>query len=469
MKKIYALSLFTLFILSAHAAVRLPAIIGSHMVLQQKAEVTIWGWADPGEKITLKASWDTATYSTTGNGHAKWSLKLRTPAAGGPHTISIKGTNSIVLEDVLIGEVWLASGQSNMEWSMGWGLPYEKEIAAATNKSIRFFHVPKTTAEFPQEDVAARWVVCSPEAAKGFSATAYFFGSSLADSLKIPVGLIASSWGGTPAEAWTPVEVVEKDSVLKKAATRLNPSGGWPVAPALAYNAMIHPLSTFNIAGAIWYQGESNVGTASTYRHLFTSMITSWRAQWRKDFPFYFVQIAPFAGYGNNSSSAFLREAQTQSLTLPGTGMITTSDLVDNINDIHPKMKKEVGQRLANLALAQTYNRTGIAHKSPTFKEKTVLKDRITIDFNDVPTGLVSRGGAPTGFYIAGSDRIFYPATAKIVGKTVVVRSPEVKNPVEVRFGFTNSSMPNLFTREGLPVNLFRTDDWHVDITEKNR
>ncbi|MCU7548988.1 sialate O-acetylesterase [Chitinophagaceae bacterium LB-8] len=448
------------------AQLRLPAIIGSHMVLQQNSAVKIWGWCNPSEKIRINTTWDTTTYSTVGSGNAKWSIVIKTPAAGGPYKISIKGNSSIELEDVMIGEVWVCSGQSNMEWSVNLGLPYRDEAANALNKSIRFFHIPKTTAEYPQDDVTAKWIVCNPEDMKRFSAVGYFFGDKLQKELKVPIGLVNASWGGTPAEVWTPEEVVEKDAVLKQAASRLTAAQWWPVVPGATYNAMINPLTNYNIAGAIWYQGESNTGTAASYQQLFTSMIGAWRKAWQKDFPFYYVQIAPYAGYGNKNIAPLLREAQTKSMVYPNTGMVVVSDLVDNINDIHPRMKKEVGFRLANYALVQTYGKSGISNKSPFYQRMQIEKDKIRIYFEGAENGLVSKGGAPTEFYIAGEDKNFIPAQAKIERNTVVVWSKIVMKPVAVRFGFSNEAMPNLFSKEGLPVNLFRTDDWPVDTGE---
>jgi sialate O-acetylesterase len=238
----------------------------------------------------------------------------------------------------------------------------------------------------------------------------------------------------------------------------LKPSEWWPVTPGATYNAMIYPLTNYTIAGTIWYQGESNVGTAATYQRLFTSMIGAWRQSWNKEFPFYFVQIAPFAGYGDSTSAAFLREAQTKSQSFPHTGMVITSDLVDNIKDIHPKLKKEVGWRLANYALAETYGKKNIAYKSPEFKTMKIEKDKIRIYFDHAENGLISKGGPPSEFYIAGSDGKFIPASAKIEGSTVLVWNKSIRQPVAVRFGFTSAAMPNLFSKEGLPVNTFRTD-----------
>jgi sialate O-acetylesterase len=461
----FVVVIFSFTSLVVFANVRLPAVIGSHMVLQQKTEVTIWGWCDAAEKIKLNAGWDTTTYTAIGSSLAKWSIRIKTPAAGGPYQVTITGNNKIVLEDVLIGEVWVCSGQSNMEMNVNWGLPYQDEVSNATDKSIRFFHIPRTTADYPQDDVKAEWIVCNPQDMKQFSAVGYFFGKTLRQNLNVPVGLINTSWGGTPAEAWTPIEFVNNDTVLKNAAAKLVPAPGWPVIPAVTYNAMIHPLIKYAIAGAIWYQGEANVNTASTYQALLATMITAWRKAWKKDFPFYYVQIAPFAGYGDNSSSAFLREAQTKTLAVPNTGMIVITDLVDDINDIHPKMKKEVGIRLANYALSETYGKKDIPHKSPFYKNVKIEKNKIRVYFENAEKGLMSKGKEPVEFFIAGADENFVPASAKIEGNTVVVWNEAIKDPVAVRFAFRNGAMPNLFSKEGLPVNPFRTDDWPVGIT----
>ena len=456
---------FLLSYTSLWANIRVPAVIGSHMVLQQKSEVRIWGWCDVSEQVKLKANWDTSTYTTTGSTSAKWEIKISTPDAGGPYQIAIQGNNRIILDDVLIGEVWICSGQSNMEMSMGWGLPYKDEAANATDKNIRFFNIPRTTADYPQDDARAEWVVCNPEDMKKFSAVAYFFGKSLRQNLDVPVGLIEAAWGGTPAEAWTPIDAINSNSVVKEAAAKLSPVPWGPVVPAAIYNAMIYPVTKYSITGAIWYQGEANVKGASTYSDLLTTLINSWRKSWQKDFPFYYVQIAPYAGYGDSSSSAFLREAQTKTLTTPKTGMVVITDLVDNISDIHPKMKKEVADRLANYALAETYGKKDIVYKSPLYRGMRIEKDKVLVFFDNAEKGLMSRGDTLSEFYIAGTDKNFVPANAKINKNSVIVWSKTVKVPAAVRFAFRNGAQPNLFSKEGLPVSPFRTDDWDVQIT----
>ncbi len=444
---------------SVSAAVRLPAVIGSHMVLQQRSTVTLWGWSASAETVKVSVSWSTNVAQATASHGERWSTQIQTPEAGGPHTIRIQGANEIVLEDVLIGEVWVCSGQSNMEWSGDQKLKQSLDASpGATNTLIRFLYVPKSTSATPQDLMTARWVVCSPEEMLHFSAVGYFFGTRLQERLNVPVGLISADWGGTPAEVWTPREIVDADPELKAASAEIKPAAWWPNDPGVAYNAMIHPLLPYRIAGAIWYQGESNVSTHGTYRKLLTSMIDGWRKAWGFDLPFYFVQIAPFTYGDDHIRGALLREAQTQASTHPKTGMVVISDLVDNVKDIHPQMKREVADRLANLALSETYGVAGLPYRSPQYRSHRVDGGKIRVQFDFVPTGLVSRGGPPSEFTIAGADGKFVPAEAVIDGATVMVSSPAVPNPVAVRFGFSNTAMPNLFSSEGLPVNLFRTD-----------
>lgn len=447
---------------SGKAAIRLPAVYGSHMVIQQNAKMTFWGWAAPSEAIEISFSWNGKTEKVTATRDAKWSIQIQTPTAGGPYTISFKGSNTIVLEDIMVGEVWLCSGQSNMEWSsLNGNKQAIAEVPSATNPNIRFFNIPKTTASYPQDNCYAQWQRCSPEEMKSFSAVGYFFGKKLQKDLNVAIGLINSSWGGTAAEVWAPQEVIENDLEFKQALALSGVTPWWPVEPGKAYNAMIAPLTSFPIAGAIWYQGESNTSKAGSYSRLFTSMIRSWRKAWNMDFPFYFVQIAPFA-YGTPYEGPLLRESQTKAQWLPKTGMVVISDLVDDVKDIHPQNKVDVANRLANWALAETYGKSVGAYRSPQYKSMNIETGRIRIQFDYAENGLMSKNGAITGFEIAGDDRVFYPATAIIEGSNVIVSSPQVKNPVAARFGFQNESMPNLFSKDGLPVDMFRTDGWPV-------
>lgn len=469
MKKLIRLIAFTiLHQLLGHALmaeVRLPAILGNHMVLQQESEVTIWGWCQPGEKISLHTTWDTVSYRATGNSSAKFSIEIHTPAAGGPYRIFIQGQNDLTIDDVLIGEVWLCSGQSNMEMSFSWGVKrYTGDIAQSSQSQIRLFHIPKLTALWPQEDTKGFWVVCNPEDMKTFSLAGYFFGQKLQEVLSRPVGLIEASWGGTPAEVWTPLDSVTSDPVLRGAADSLKSSDFWPIEPGATFNAMIYPLIHYRIAGVIWYQGESNTQTASTYHQLFSTMIRSWRIRWGLKFPFYYVQIAPFSGYGG-MTGALLQEAQTQTLGLENTGMVVISDLVDDVTNIHPRDKKDVGYRLAYLALSDTYHKEGFPFTYPSFHSMEIVRSQIHITLTVATGGLVVKAGEPTGFYIAGKDHIFWPATAKIEGNSLWVSSPQVANPEAVRYDFTNTAVPNLFSKDGLPVNGFRTDHWDWVLT----
>lgn len=455
---------------NAKADIRLPAIISNHMVLQQNSEANIWGWCGPEEKIKITTGWDTILYNTKGSSGGKWNISVKTPAAGGPYTLAINGNNKIILEDIMIGEVWICSGQSNMEMHYEKSLQdYATDVANATNKSIRFFHIPNLTSDYPQDDIRGNWVICNSNDMKQFSLAGYFFGEKMQQNLSVPIGLIEASWGGTPAEVWTPKDSIEINPVLKKAANYHTPNPAWPIDPAATFNAMINPITNFNIAGVIWYQGEGNVGVPA-YHILFTTMITSWRKAWHKDFPFYFVQIAPFAGYGNNNiSGALLREAQTKTLSLPNTGMIVIHDLVTDLNNIHPQNKKEVGYRLANLALSETYGKKGLIYKTPQYKSMQIEKGKIRIFFTNTGKGLMSEGNIIREFYIAGSDKVFMPAIAEIQGNTIIVWNKSVKGPVAVRFGFSNAAIPNLFSKEGMPVNIFRTDEWDNSNTIVNK
>ncbi|HVM88180.1 MAG TPA: sialate O-acetylesterase [Puia sp.] len=451
---------------NAIAQIRLPAIISDHMLLQQKSEITLWGWCSPAEPIAVKAEWDTTTYRTTGSNGARWQLKIKTPVSGGPYKINLQGYNNIIIHDVMIGEVWICSGQSNMEANaMPGGLMIKQlaeEAPHAANNYIRFFYIPKSTATYPQDDVQAHWDVCDSNTIKKMSAVGYFFGKEINKILQVPVGLINANWGGSPAEVWTPAEIVEQDTSLYAAAKKQWVTEWWPTESGSAFNAMINPVTRFNIAGAIWYQGESNASTWYTYEQLFSAMIGSWRKAWQKNFPFYFVQIAPFH-YGEKNVRALLCEQQSKTLGLPNTGMAVISDLVEDTNNIHPQNKKEVGMRLAKLALSETYQKNTGVYKSPMYKSFSVNRDRILISFDNAPTILESRNGSPTGFFIAGSDKNFLPANAVIKGNQIEVWNKQIKNPVAVRYNFSNTAIPNVFSKEGFPLCLFRTDNWEVD------
>ena len=363
----------------------------------------------------------------------------------------------------MIGEVWVCSGQSNMEWSYWNGLKdIRDELPTCYNTNIRFFNIPKTTANHPQDDVQAEWKVCDSNSLKSFSAVGYFFGKKINKDLNVPVGLINASWGGTPAEVWTPESIFDNDDELRLAAARLQSFRWWPNHDGLCYNAMIDPITKFNIAGAIWYQGESNVGNNDTYYKLFTTMIKSWREAWKKDFPFYYVQIAPYK-YGNNNVGALVQEAQTKAMNFPNTGMVVVTDLVDDINNIHPSNKHDVGYRLANWALAETYKQKGIAYKSPMYKSKTRNKNKVTLSFDNVPKGFKDNNTIEGFMVFDLKTEQWFPAQAKIEKDKIIVWNDNVAEPAQVRYAFGNTIIGNVFSKEGLPLCPFRTDNWDLD------
>lgn len=462
MKKI----LLTFLVLVAFATTNfakiiLPSVFADNMVLQQNSTVAIWGWSDPAETVKIVAGWNEKdTIKVKANNSSKWTTTIKTIGAGGPYSIRILGSSRVELKNVMLGEIWICSGQSNMEWSVNAKIINgEEEAAKANHPNIRIFHVQKIGAEYPQETCNATWTVCSPETMRSTSAVGYFFARELQQKLNVPVGIIVSAWGGTPAEVWIEKSRIESNPTLN--AHKYNEKfDWWPGTPGTLYNSMIAPFGPYGIAGAIWYQGESNCGNYPIYSQLMKTLIESWRADFKKDFPFYLVQIAPYT-YGDKGTSEYLREQQELiTKTVPNTGMVVVSDLVDNVKDIHPRNKLDVGKRLANYALAETYKQNIGAYKSPAYQSMQVEKDKIRLTFSNVITGLKSTGKTPAQFQIAGDDQKFVPTTAKIEGSSIVLSSKLVKTPVAVRFCFDDTSMPDVFSNEGLPLAPFRTDKW---------
>ncbi len=470
MKKTLFVFTVLFFSMLASANIRLPSVLSSNMVLQRQSNVTLWGWADPQEKIVITTSWNSRTDTVIATGEANWKLKINTPAAGGPYSITLKGGNTIIIENVMIGEVWVCSGQSNMAWSSLHNMKQMiDELPNSTNTNIRLFNMPHTTSSYPQDNAPGEWKSCSPESLKAFSAVGYFFGKKLQAGLNVPIGLINASWGGTCAETWTPAEEINNNELLKKAAAGQKSNIWLPASAGSIYDAMIFPLTNFSIAGTIWYQGESNTYTAASYSKLLSTMIGAWRKAWQKDFPFYYVQIAPFK-YGNKNVGALLREQQLKTLAYPNTGMVVITDLVDDVKNIHPQNKRDVGIRLANLALAETYQRNTAAYKSPVFNRMEVNKNKAVLYFDNAPNGfMVKEGKTATEFYIAGEDKNFLPADVKIEKNRIVVSNKEIEKPVAVRFAFSNTALSNLFSKEGLPVCPFRTDDWEMDQSKEDQ
>lgn len=442
------------------AQISLPAVFTDHMVLQQKSEVPVWGWGTAGGTIKVVGSWapkDTATAVILSDG--SWKTTLKTAAAGGPYTLYILGNENCELKDVMLGEVWLCSGQSNMEWTPMYGIDkQDEEIAAANYPDIRFFHIPKRGADTPQNNCEASWATCTPDVMKNTSAVAYFFGRDLQKELNVPVGLIVSAWGGTAAEVWVPEEMVMNNPQIRDVMPD-NPNPWRPEKPGVLYNQMIHPIVPFGLAGAIWYQGESNRDHPDSYGILMKTMIESWRKDFKKDLPFYMVQIAPFNYNAGDNGAALVREHQEWvARTVPNTGMVAIPDCVADINNIHPTDKQSVGLRLANMALGKTYGRLATGFESPMFNGMTINKNKAVISFLHADKGLMCKDKQITGFRIAGADGVFEPAKAKIKDNTVIVTSPQVKNPVAVQYCFDDATIGNLFSKEGLPVAPFRSD-----------
>jgi len=461
MKRILLIFLvLSFFSINMYGKIILPSVFGDNMVLQQNSKVAIWGWSGPGETVRIVTSWNKDTVKVKADNSSKWTTSIKTIAAGGPYSIQILGNEKIQLNNVMLGEVWICSGQSNMEMSVNWKIINgEEEVAKATNPNIRIFHVERVGAEYPQQNCFANWSVCSPETMRSTSCLGYFFARELQQKLNVPVGIIVSAWGGTPAEVWIEKTKIENNPILNKA-KYTDHFDGWPGNAGTTYNSMIAPLVPYGIAGAIWYQGESNCSNYPVYSLLMKTLIESWRADFKKDFPFYFVQIAPFT-YGANGKAEYLREQQEiASKTIPNTGMVVISDLVDNIKDIHPKNKLDVGKRLAAYALTETYKQNVGEYKSPSFESMKIEKDKVRLTFSHAAEGLKCIGKNPVKFMIAGEDQKFVPGTAKIEGSTVTVSSKQVKSPVAVRFCFDDSTMPDIFSNNGLPVAPFRTDKW---------
>jgi sialate O-acetylesterase len=499
--KSISLSAVALFILSLfppllRADVALPAVLTDHMVIQRGQPVHVWGTASPGEAVTARFRDETG--NTAADELGRWSIYLSPGEAGGPFDLVVEGQNRVRLSDILVGDVWIASGQSNMEFPVIQSNNGPDEVGSARYPRIRLFRVERRVSDYPLEDVeASPWVECSPDSVSGFSAVAYFFGRDLHERLGVPVGLIESNWGGTPVDAWTSLDAIARDASLMPAigewaaimkgqsTTQLerrkrieewersveraktegkeppgrpwfpNQENSWQ--PAGLYNAMIAPLTPLPIRGAIWYQGESNASAsrAPIYARLFQTMILDWRRAWGLgDFPFLFVQLA---NWKDSPASHWpeVREAQLQTLALSKTGMAVAVDIGDP-DDIHPRNKQEVGRRLALAARAIEYGEP-IEYSGPIFRQAVPKGETIRIWFDHAASGLAARGGSPTGFEIAGSDGNFLPAAGVIDGSTVVVSNPAIAAPVQVRYGWSDNPDCNLYNAEGLPASPFRS------------
>ena len=485
---------------SLWADVKLPAILGDNMVLQQNTDVTIWGWAQPGEKIAVIPDWSSKETDTMTDDSGKWNAVIKTPKAGGPYSISIKGNNTIELKNVLIGEVWICSGQSNMDMPMkGWGKQPihggREDIANAANPSIRLFIVDKALSDTPKDDLGGRWTECTPETVREFSAVGYYFGRKVNAETGYPIGMIHSAWGGTCAQPWIRIECMNNDDYLKtlldwyrdqhwlweqecqkaekEQKPKPQPQGGARPQdkPSAIYNAMIAPMTNMVIKGAIWYQGESNAGNGYLYRDLFPTLIQNWRCDFKNfQMPFYFVQLANYTdhkpgepvtayrGQPRNHCWAELREAQLMTNSMKHTGMAVTIDIGET-NNIHPGNKKDVGERLARWALAKDYGKN-VAYSGPLYTGYRIEDNKVRVCFDYAENGLIFKDGTAKGFAVAGKDCQFVWADAEIDGSTVLVSSKEVKSPVSVRYAWDLDPDISLYNIENLPASPFRTDDW---------
>ncbi|MDB5336952.1 MAG: hypothetical protein JWN70_2571 [Planctomycetaceae bacterium] len=489
----------------ARADVKTPAIFGSHMVLQQGQKNRVWGWAGAGEEVTVSIDKQKLTAKPGENG--RWQVELEPLAVGGPYTLTIQGKNTLTFDDVLVGEVWICSGQSNMQWSVNRANDPDLERLTAKFPKIRLITVPNVGTQEVQTDFKGAWTACTPETVDSFSAVGYFFGRQLHQTLDVPVGLINNAWGGSACEAWINRDLMAKEGKYDELLARWKAEeenlpkaleeykdkfAKWEIAakeakeknqpvppapqnpegrmrgnarPANIYNGALKPTVGYGIRGAIWYQGESNASRAYQYRDMFPLMIKSWRDEWQQgEFPFYWVQLADFLGEQAEpgpSAWAELREAQTLTMSkLKNTGEAVIIDIGEG-KDIHPKNKQGVGMRLARWALSDVY-KLPIAHQSPLYKSMEKQGNKIIVTLDHVGAGLVPFDVQQLkGFAIAGEDKKFVWAQAKLVGTDKVeVWSDAVTDPAAVRYAWADNPVCNLYSKEGLPVTPFRTDDW---------
>jgi sialate O-acetylesterase len=481
---------------TARADVTPHPIFSDNMVLQQGTDIVVYGKAAPGESVTVKLEQKTATSASgaasgvTADEKGNWVAKLPAHKAGTGYTLTVSGKNTVKFQNVAVGEVWICCGQSNMQWEF-WrnnlGEQGKTVPAASKNENIRLLTLQRVTATTPQDEFPVvsvpregtkgdgpkvqygKWLPCEESSVQEFSAVAYYFGRELEKNLKVPVGLIANSWGGMPCEAYTSLEALDAEPSLKPYADRARAAAKQfemdkkpvpPSTPTVLYNSLIHPLLKFPVKGAIWYQGESNAGRAYEYRTLYPTMIKDWRARWKSDLPFIGVQLAPFRGGASGVDYAELRDAQRHATTvLPKVGIAVITD-AGHETDIHPPQKEVVGKRLALNARALAYGEK-LEYLGPVYKSVKFDGGAATVTFDHLGGGLVAKDGDLVGFTIAGKDGKFVPAKAVIKGDTVVVSSEMVPEPTAVRFGWVNFAKPtlNFFNKEGLPATPFRTDD----------
>lgn len=522
--KLYSILIFALMIIVgfAHAATRLPGFFTDNMVLQRDKPVPVWGWDDPGAKVTV--SFAGQSKEATANADGKWMLKLDPMAANSEAQSLVVNNGAIQLNNVVIGDVWICSGQSNMEWTINQSLNPIEEAQTANLPLIRHMKLAHKQGGFRVDDVSSYWIPAQPQSIANFTAVGYYFARRLHGELGVPIGLIGTNWGGTRIEPWTPpvgfrqvpelnavsaqveqadieteigranyikalkemslwasdaADLLEQGKLKLPARPKMPDDGATHQSPTRIYNEMIHPLIPFAVRGAIWYQGESNGNEGESYYQKKQALISGWRELWGQgDFPFYFVQLASFQAANGNPAVgdgwARLREAQVKSLNIPNTGMAVTID-IGHPTDIHPKNKQDVGARLAQWALAKEY-RQDIVPSGPLYQSMQVEGSAIRLSFDHVGQGLMAGkktilesykpveelpAGSLKRFSIAGADRVFHWAEARIDGDTVVVSSSQVPAPVAVRYAFSmNPEGANFYNKDGLPASPFRTDNW---------
>lgn len=443
------------------AKITLPAFFSDGMVLQQQSSVAIWGNSDKKkQKVTVKTSWDNRKYTVAADESGQWKVKVETPVYGGPYSIEVSDGETVSINDVLIGEVWLCSGQSNMDMRVGGRysdpvIGSLDAIVTSENPEIHMFTVGSKMTSEPLTDCEGIWQKASSETVPDFSAAGYFFARKLNEVLRVPVGIIHASYGGSRVEAWMSKEAIEPYKDLEDVHNA-----------SILYNGMLSPVVGYGIRGCLWYQGEANVDAPDLYTQLFPSLVNDWRKKWGMgEFPFYYAQIAPFnynKGEGKGKNSAYLREAQTACLKLiPSSGMIILTDIGD-ARTIHPMEKEAVGNRFAYMALGRTYGKKGFPTTGPLYKSMQTEGNKITLSFDEMGKGLTTYRQQLTGFEVAGEDKVFHPANARF-GKdaqTVIVSSPVVEQPVAVRYAFKDYIKGTLYNMSGLPASSFRTDNW---------
>lgn len=467
-RNIIAISLLLLspFAGNLSAKVILPSIFSDGMVLQQKSHPLIWGKAEPEAKVTIITSWDKKEYTLQSTADGTWKTKINTPVAGGPYSISINDGTNLVLSDILIGEVWLASGQSNMEMPLkGFKdqpvLNADEIIAQSNNPKIRLFQVKKISWAMPLDDCSGQWKDASPASVTTFSAVAYGYAKMLQEKLKVPIGIIQAAWGGTRIEAWMTANSLESfpDVWIPPVENRVLASKN---TPSGLYNGMISPLVGYGMKGMIWYQGETNRKNWYEYAKLLPTMVREWRSVWGiGDWDFYYVQIAPFDKPTDKSYAFFplVREAQSKALKdIPNSGMAVLTDIGAK-NTVHPADKESVSKRLSYLALAKSYGFKDVKWSGPVYRNMEINEDKAILSF-DFAEDLYFKNQESVNFEIAGNNKVFYPAVAQIKGSKIEVSSSNVKKPVAVRYAFKAWVEGDLYNADGLPASSFRTDDW---------